>query len=257
MDNTKTENDESHNNQTKNNFLKKLKSSFKKPKFLIEVLALIGLVGYTAISAFQWGAMKGQLEQMKRQLEMADRPWIKDTVTPAYDFTFDKGAISWSVNIRVENVGHSVATIRFAEARLIAVHGADIIDGPRQQAKEFCDNLSDRYERVDSYPSVWGTAVFPGDPANFPYSTILWQSGINNATFDGGADLGKSVMPMLIGCIKYHYPTSDKPHKTWFVYFISHSDNPALSESSRIFFSIGKTVPKGQIVLTKSGQFAD
>jgi hypothetical protein len=85
----------------------------------------------------------------------------------------------------------------------------------------------------------------------------LLPSEVNKSPFDGGANLSKSVMPMLIGCIEYHYATSEKPHKTWFVYVLSHKDDPALEPSSRAFFSIGKTIPNTDMVLLKSSQFAD
>ncbi len=62
---------------------------------------------------------------------------------------------------------------------------------------------------------------------------------------------------MLIGCIEYHYPTSEKPHFTWFVYFLSHNDERTLPAPTQDFFSIGKTVPKDSMVLRKSGQYAD
>jgi len=203
------------------------------------------------------GAAKSAAETASKQLEAADRPWIKDTVRSAFDFTANNGAFSWAVTIRAENLGHSVATAIFPETRLIAIHGADFIDAPRQQAKELCDNVSKRFETVKDNPSVWGTSIFPGEWSEFASNAILWPSQIKGNTFDGGAKLGTSVFPVLIGCIEYHYATSEKPHHTWFVYTLVHNEDSALAEPTRVFFSLGKTIPNKNMVLIKASQFAD
>lgn len=204
-------------------------------------------------------AAKRSAETASKQLEMADRPWIKDTVRSAADFTFQPGpgVFSWVITIRTDNVGHSVATAIFPDAKLIAVHGADFIDGPRLQARELCNKLSERFERVKNNPVVWSNAIFPGEYSEFMWNVFLLPSDMKDAVMDGGVNVGKSVMPMLIGCIEYHYATSEKPHHTWFVYTLAHNDDPTLAEPTRVFFSLGKTVPKANMVLIKADQFAD
>ena len=196
---------------------------------------------------------------MSKQLEIFDRPWIKDTVSSASDFTFqDKpGAFTWAITIRTENVGHSVATAIFPDAKLIAVQGADFIDGPREQARELCDTLSERFEKLKDNPIVWSNAVFPNEHLEFPWNVVLLRSQMETNAFDGGKSLGKSVIPMLIGCVEYRYATSEKAHRTWFVYTLSHTDQPELHLPTQVFFSIGKTVRGANMVLLKSGQFAD
>jgi len=242
----------------------RIKRSLRDPKFVLEVAGFIVLFVYAIYTIRMYyanqesaDAAKSAAETAARQLEMADRPWIKDVVRSNADFMFNNGAFSWAVTIRAENVGHSVATAIFPETKLIAVHGADFIDAPRHQAKELCDRVSDRFERVKNDPSVWGIAIFPGDYTDLPSSPILWPPQIKDATFDGGTKVGTSVIPMLIGCVEYHYATSEKPHKTWFVYTLAHSDDPTLPLPTRVFFSIGKTVPNANMVLIKASQFAD
>lgn len=196
-----------------------------------------------------------QLNVMERQLEMTDRPWIKDVVRSNSDFLANNGAFSWAVTIRTENVGHSVATAIFPQTKLIAIQGADFIDAPRRKARELCDEVSARFEKVKNDPVVWSNAIFPGEWSEFGDNPILWPTDIKGATFEAGTT--KNVFPVLIGCIEYHYATSEKPHRTWFVYTLSHNDNPALEPSSRVFFSIEKTIPNANMVLIKSDQFAD
>jgi hypothetical protein len=219
-------------------------------KGLLEVAVGVAVIVYTCVSIQQW-------HTMQRQVEIADRPWVKDTVTSAFDFTAQNGGFSWSVNIRADNVGHSVATAIFPQAKLIAVpQQADFIVEPRQKAQELCNSMSKQFAKANDDPTIMGAAIFPGDHRDFPYNTVLWPNDVSGVTLDGGAGLGKSVMPMLIGCIEYHYGTSEKPHRTWFVYVLSHNDDPT-AQQSQPFFSLGKTVPKDNVVLFKSGQFAD
>jgi hypothetical protein len=125
------------------------------------------------------------------------------------------------------------------------------------QARELCNKLSERFERVKNNPVVWSNAIFPGEYSEFMWNVFLLPSDMKDAVMDGGVNVGKSVMPMLIGCIEYHYATSEKPHHTWFVYTLAHNDDPTLAEPMRVFFSLGKTVPKANMVLIKADQFAD
>jgi hypothetical protein len=207
---------------------------------------------YAVVATLQWSAMRQQSSTMQRQLEMADRPWIKDAVRSASDFTAQHGAFSWAVTIRTENVGHSVASAIYPEAKLIAIHGADFLDSPRLQARQLCDEVSARFERVKNDPVVWSNAIFPGEWSEFLSNTVLLPTDIQGVSLDA-----KNSMPMLIGCIEYHYATSAKPHHTWFVYTLTHSDDPSLPPDSRMFFPMEKAVPSANMVLIKADQFAD
>jgi len=232
-------------------------------KYAMELAAILVGASVAIIYWRQLNTMNGQLGEMAkqsstlhRQLEMADRPWIKDTVRSSSDFMANNGAFSWAVTIRAENLGHSVATAIFPQTKLIAIQGADFIDAPRRKARELCDEVSARFEKVKSDPVVWSNAIFPGEWSEFMSSPILWPAEINS-TVDGGAKFGKSVAPMLIGCIEYHYASSERAHKTWFVYTLAHNDDATVPSPTRVFFSLGKTIPSANMVLVKADQFAD
>jgi hypothetical protein len=210
------------------------------------------VVAYATVAALQWCAMQ-------RQLEMTDRPWIKDNVISAVDFGWQNGHyLGWAVNVRAENVGHSVATGLFPKTKLISVYGENPIDYPRREAKKMCDDADAQFEKMKNDPTAWGTSVFPEESRLFAGQNVyLMPAEVEAKSFDGGTELGKSIDPMLIGCIAYHYSSSDKPHHTWFVYILTHSDDETLQEPTRVFFGIGKNVPTDKVVLTKVGQFAD
>jgi hypothetical protein len=199
-----------------------------------------------------------QLNTMERQLEMTDRPWIKDTVVSSFEMGWQHGSyLGWDVNVRTENVGRSVATGIFPEAKLIAIEGADFIDYPRRETKKVCDDVDMRFDKIKSDPIAWATSVFPENSLEFPQGVYLLPSEVEKKSFDGGASLGKSINPMLVGCIVYHYPSSEHPHHTGFVYVLSHSDDSSLAEPTTVFFGIGRNIPKDKIILRKVGQFAD
>lgn len=238
---------------------KRKKQGRKAISFWVNIATLAVLSLYTLFTILIWSGNNKSAEYSHRQLEMIDRPWIKDNVQSASEFLFQNGGISWAVTLNAANVGKSVATEIYPDAKLIAIRGADFLDGPRQQVSELCNSLSLKFQDVKkTYPSIWNSSIFPGDTLPLPRGVILWAKDINaDVSFDGGAQLGKSVNPMLIGCIVYHYGNSDTAHHTGFVYVLSHNEEPSTPESARVFFSIGKTLPKDSIVLRKFGEFAD
>jgi hypothetical protein len=227
--------------------------------FLLNFATFIAVAWYACVTRNMWKEIKTQTATGQRQLEMMDRPWIKDNVLSAFQMGWQHGSyLGWAVTIRAENVGHSVATGIFPEVKLIAIRGADFIDYPRREARKVCDDASAQFEKIKSDPSAWGASAFPEAPRDFGgYNVYLLPSEVENNSFDGGANMGKSIAPMLVGCIAYRYPSSEHTHHTGFVYMLSHSDDPALAESTRVFFGIGKNIPKEKIVLTKIAQFVD
>ncbi len=243
-------------------YLSNLKKNFDKvkddPKFIVEVVGIVAALAVIIIYVCQLHQMSQQSGAMKHQLEMTDRPWIKDSVVSAFEMGWQHGSyLGWAVTVRTENVGHSVATGIFPEVKLIAIEGADFIDSPRREAKTVCDDVDARFDKIKGDPIAWATSVFPEASLEFPQNVHLLPSEVEKKSFNGGVSLGKSVMPMLVGCIVYHYPSSEHAHHTGFVYLLSHSDDPALPEPTTVFFGIGKDIPKDKVILRKVGQFAD
>jgi hypothetical protein len=231
-------------------------------KFWAQIVIAIATVCYLCATILIWRETKRATETASKQLEMMDRPWIRDTVLSAFDMGWqhDGTYLGWAVTIRAANVGHSVATGIFPKVKLIAIEGANFIDYPRQEANKVCEEAATYFDKFKSDPTMWATSVFPDEPPiDFPGQNVYLMpfADKRNVVFDGGKDVGRSVIPMLVGCIVYHYPSSEHPHHTGFVYTLSHSDDSKVPEPARVFFPIGKDVPKDKIILTKVGQFAD
>jgi hypothetical protein len=190
-----------------------------------------------------------------RQLEMADRPWLKEIVSSNAPFLIDNGSISWAIRVQVTNVGHSVATGAFVEGELIALHGADYVDGPANEMNRFCDKIA---KTSPINPRMWGISVFPTDTNDLlGPSVIIFKPDVESASVDGGATLGKSIFPILVGCIDYQYPTSETRHQTRFIYDVFYRDPK--TGTNQPFVSLGKTLPMNDMVLWRhrvSGQFA-
>lgn len=230
------------------------KDDTPKWKKRADVSIAIGTIGLLLVNVFLLFATKNATRIASRQLEMADRPWLRDDVIPKANFIFDKGSISWGVLIKGENVGHSVATGVFAEATLIALHGADYVDGPTKELNKFCDRFPNSRTKP---PNQWGVSVFPNDFTEIPYAVIMMADDVERASVDGGTALGNSIFPMLIGCIDYQYSTSDKRHQTRFIYDVFYKDLEAATPQP--FISMGKTLPVAGMILKRhsiSGHFA-
>jgi hypothetical protein len=224
----------------------------------LQTAATLISLGLPVTSVLLWIVTKKSADTASRQLEMIDRPWIKVGVRSWVDLTFPSGNISWGAVVRTENTGHSVANAIYPRAKLIVFSASTYsLDEPRRQAEKFCADVAHTFESVKNNPGVWGDSVLPGDYLEFPENLVAPPSDVNGASFDGGSSLGKSIIPVLIGCVEYHYPSSDKPHRTQFVYGLSHIDDPVVPEAGRVFFSIGKTIPKDKMQLFEQSVFAD
>jgi hypothetical protein len=224
---------------------KEPKRWFKRWKpyvFLLNLATFIAVVWYACITHSMWKEMQQQTSISQKQLETADRPWLKETVTSTAPFLANNGAFSWGVIIRVTNVGHSVATGVFAPAILIAPKSGDYFDEPLAKLKDFCDKISNT--RID--PSRYGVSIFPGDYADITASPILFPNDVNHASFDDRGN--KAVEPMLVGCIDYQFPASEKRHQTRFIYDVFDKSKPS---AQSVFIAVGKTVPKDQIGLVR------
>jgi hypothetical protein len=226
-------------------------------KLAIEFITLVAVIWYACVASHQLIEMRQTNIIISRQLEMTDRPWIKDDVTSAIDLSWQNGALVWAVIIKTDNVGHSVATGIYPEAKLIAIQGADFIDTPRREAKKICDDVDRRFENIKSDPAAWANSAFPGAALQSLENAYLFPDQIKNRSFDGGQPSGQSVLPMLIGCIGYHYPTSERIHHTAFIYGLARTDDPSIPEAGRGFFTIGKNIPKANVTLFKTGQIVD
>jgi hypothetical protein len=239
------------------------KKWYKDRTFLVSVAGVLVVGAYTLVTACQLRNMNSTYKEIQkqsttasRQLEMADRPWLKDEIKSASDFTFQNGTAVWAISIKSQNIGHSVATETFSEVRMIAIHNADMLDGPRKKVTEICESMPKRFEYVKAIPGLWNNSIFPNDSHETVANVILSPKDIGD-TLDGGNSLGKSMIPVLVGCLEYRYPTSDKPHHTGFVYVLSHNENPSIAEAGRTFFSVGQNIAKDNVVLRKFGQVAD
>ncbi|OFW13154.1 MAG: hypothetical protein A3H27_07210 [Acidobacteria bacterium RIFCSPLOWO2_02_FULL_59_13] len=242
----------------------------EKWKFTVEILTLLAIVAYAVIAYDQGcsmrqateatqkaaGAAEQAAETASRQLEMADRPWIKEIVSSGAQFMIDRGAISWAVLVKAENVGNSVATGVFVEAKLIAMKDADYFDGPANAMNQFCDDIA---KQSPINPKRWGVSIFPNDAGDLlGASPIMFPKEVEEAVLDGGATLGKSIFPMIIGCIDYQFATSSVRHQTRFIYDVIYRDPE--TGTNQPFVPIGKgSLPMEAMILYRhrvSGQFA-
>jgi hypothetical protein len=216
------------------------------------------IIGYQSKTArIAANAAKSAADTASKQLEMMDRPWIQDNVRPGANLIFDNDAVSWGVIIRIQNVGHAVASVVVPRTKLIAVHDADVIDGPVQQAHALCNEMSKRMEDVKPNYGILGGSEFPGNWLDFPGQATIWPAEVKSDSFDGGTELSRSIQPILVGCIVYRYETSETTHHTGFVYMVSHTDDSKINAAAQVFFSIGKAIPRDKIVLTKTWEFAN
>jgi hypothetical protein len=197
----------------------------------VEIGVAVGTLGLLGVNILLWHSTKKTADAAdqsakaaSRQLEMIDRPWLKEIVRPNADFLYNDGGFSWAINVQLQNVGHSVATGAFVAGKLIAanIQNADLVDGPANAMNKFCDTIA---SESPINPRRWGVSVFPGDiDSVLGLSPILFPNDIKGNVVDGGKTLGRSIFPILIGCVDYQYSASSIRHQTRFIYDVFWKD---------------------------------
>jgi len=208
---------------------------------VVAFATLVALIAYTRYTIKIYKAANHTADAAYRQLETLDRPWLKEGIVSNFAFTFDsRGSVSWSVLITVTNVGHSVATGVSAPAILIAPQIGGYFQEPLTKLTEFCDEVAN----TPTNPAKYGVSIFPGDHVDIPASPVFLSKDVNRVSFDDQGS--RAIEAMLIGCVDYQFPTSNKRHPTRFIYDVFDKSKPP---GPKVFITVGKTLPKDQVGL--------
>jgi hypothetical protein len=175
-------------------------------------------------------ATAGELAIMQKQLEAADRPWIKIDIASS-DLSYDTSGVKVGLRYIFTNVGRSPAKNVWRSARLIA---AILLMGvpkgnpePKEVQRQVCNSLATRT------PDISGYALFPGD--HFTDQDVLALS-MQELSVDNWARLNLPLprpLPLgIVGCVDYTFESSPRHHQTGFAFLVSGSNggSPVITE---------------------------
>jgi hypothetical protein len=179
---------------------------------LVGVFGLAGLVVGFLLTKRTLNEIKRQNATLEHQLAITDRAWLSVKMTLTGPFFGATGASELPLQFVLTNHGKRVATEVRLDAEIVPgelSYLPDAVQVKRQQA--LIAARAERYESVNDY------VVFPEQREVELASVILQHAGVAAlATKLPPVEAGTAVFPVVIGCIRYRYEGSPRPHTTRF-----------------------------------------
>jgi hypothetical protein len=196
-------------------FLDRLKADFQKPRFYLELGALIGLFCYAHSASIQAVANKRSADAglisaqtAQAQLELSERPWVSVDFEILQPLSFDDKGASLGVRWHLKNIGHSIASKVTVRDTLFAVNltgkFVDIYSSPVAEESRMCEPTPWLTEMSSI---ITGFRLFPDEDVSRLDTARVSQADIAKANTwlntpkpTGPLD---SVGIMLVGCVTY------------------------------------------------------
>jgi hypothetical protein len=178
----------------------------------------------------QADAAQSQVGIMQRQLEAADRPWMKIIgAKPTSDLKFSMmqrdSLVSAMIVVGVKNIGKSVALNVTIHARMTLTEDSDRLS---REESDVCSGV------IETLP-VPVLTVFPDDDTKdslFVYGVERLPAKIEkpiisvmDAPFLSPPD-SKLVSPKFVGCASYTYPSSSVTRHSGFRFALEYGETP-------------------------------
>jgi hypothetical protein len=158
-----------------------------------------------------------QTELTRAQLELSHRPWVSVDVGIASNLVFDQRGATLMLNVKMTNVGHSVAKYvsLWTEFVVLGIHNLN------EAHEKLCDIMKQPVNQKSDY----GWLLFPGQQVVESRGVIASPQDIAKALEAPAFQGMKAIGLHLIGCVDYQStfdPT--KRHQTRFVYLVGRID---------------------------------
>jgi hypothetical protein len=195
-----------------------------------------------------------QVGIMQKQLEAADRPWIKIRVEASRDITYTaSGDGQFYFSAVMKNIGHSVATEVALKFAVVVPKGNGVFTEPVERQRKLCGTPPKSIVKDSDHDLR--SSVFPGDetePLGFGTNISVMEMKDGALHFPSAAD-GKPVTgtffsPYLVGCVDYTFGTATIRHQTGFIYNIARTDS---RDVHPLAFKMGGVVPRAKVFLER------
>ena len=158
-------------------------------------------VAIAVTSVYQWKAIRGQLDVMRNQLELSERPWVDFDIVVNGPLVFSSTDATMRVRITLKNVGNSPATeLWFSEETLAAPPS-----NPMAERERFCRELKGQEATNKSFTD---TLFVKRDSQN----DVGLQ--MNKSDVDAAVKKIGVIMPTVIACVVYRTPSTRALHET-------------------------------------------
>jgi hypothetical protein len=197
-------------------------------------LEFAGILVALAIAYFTYRSLNifnGQLQQMRTQTEISERPCLSAEISPASGIMWSQGSPSMSLKLSLRNVGKSVAKNIQVEGKIVPVDDtfpSDPITITKQN--EICGKVK--------FVQFARTDLFPIDK---PFEERVSISGdskdvASKAKTASKIDSRKVVGLAVVGCVNYLFsfqvnPGQGEAGQTFFAFHIAGNFTPLADET--------------------------
>ena len=197
---------------------------FESAKFIIEAVTLLLAIGFLILNYYQWKTANDSLEEMRKQTDVTNRPWVYATLSSLDSMYFENGRLSFPIEFEFRNVGHSVAS-----RVILAVEHVPAGEAPEITHERTCSD-SRKLNHSDRGDIASARIVFPEET---PKIGLYIAIDRNLIVPTNGDDL--TVDQLIVGCIDYRSPTGTH-HQSGFAYQVFGTfTTKSLREKGRLY----------------------
>jgi hypothetical protein len=182
------------------------------------ILSFEGLIAgatilYVVVALLQRSTMNQQLETMRAQMSLQERPWISEEITIAKTLSFDQNLGSMDVNILLRNTGHSVAINVHPFCKIIprptGPIGANVDTVIAESEQRVCGTLGAQSD----INAQAGYVMFPGDTITETNGVSISQREVATAIRNSLAK-DHRLAALLVCCVDYRFVFEKTHHQT-------------------------------------------
>lgn len=220
---------------------------------LVAILQIILLCKSISISEISAKAAKKSAETSEKTLITTHRPWISVHPKIGSELKFNDKGGEITIEFNIKNVGDSPAIGVWLKAKIF-------LQTPQRnmlrEKTKICNVIKEK-------PSIIGYTLFPNEM--FVHNRIfliskdkIKQSYRDFAKTAKDAPPVNSILPVIVGCVKYKFPIDQSIHRTDFIVNI-HRRDPNKPNSWFVIYPTSGTLPRNMISLDINfiGSYAD
>jgi hypothetical protein len=171
----------------------------------------LSTLAYVVVALLQRSTMSQQLETMRAQMSLQERPWISEDIGVAKTLSFDKELGTMNINILLKNTGHSVAINVHPFCKLvpepvgpIGANVGTVIGAVEQDVR---GSLGDQ---ADNDPEA-GYTMFPDSTIRETDGVSISRQDVANA-IRSNTTKDARLHALLICCVDYRFTFEFKTH---------------------------------------------
>jgi hypothetical protein len=177
-----------------------------------------------------------------KQLELLERPWMSADVSIAGPLVFDKSGAHLSLDVILNNTGHSPAIRTFTNVEFFAVLSPP---GLFKERERFCNEIGFSSSLPSNAPL--GDTYLPGEKTPRRWNISISSAEIEKAT----SDFDGSIVPEIILCIAYHSNFASVQYHTGYIFNLRGYDPNWLPSSTLGIRPAGGEIPPARLMLIR------